>query len=134
MLLCSEALLDEQCGLVGDCCGKSKKRQITLLSLNDWQAACVSLGIKLPWQARRANLLIDQLPLYQSTGARIQLGEAVLEITGETDPCERMEEAHPGLLQALQPRWRGGVTCKILQGGIIRLDMTVEMLAGSGVT
>ena len=35
-----------------------------------------------------------------------------LEVTGETDPCERMEEIQPGLFQALAPGWRGGVTCR----------------------
>lgn len=129
MLLCSEALLDPQSGLVGDCCGKPGKRQVTLMNLSDWQTTCAELGTDLSWHLRRANLLVDHLPLYHSTGKRLQLGNALLEVTGETDPCERMEEAHAGLFQALLPEWRGGVTCKILQGGDIRLEMTVEILA-----
>lgn len=127
MLLCEQALLDTENGLIGDCCGKPGKRQITLLSLKDWQAACATLGLELTWQTRRANLLVDQLPLYQSTGSKIQLGEALLEITGETDPCERMEQAQTGLFQALLPEWRGGVTCRVLRGGAIHLGMTVEL-------
>jgi MOSC domain-containing protein YiiM len=31
----------------------------------------------------------------------------------------RMEEAYPGLLKALYPEWRGGVTCRVLSGGAI---------------
>jgi len=127
MLLCSDALLDPESGLVGDCCGKPGKRQITLMSLSDWQAACNALGIELPWHTRRANLLVDHLPLAHSRGARIQLGDAVLEITGETDPCERMEQAQDGLYQALLPDWRGGVTCRVLKGGPLRVGMTVTL-------
>lgn len=125
MCLHEEAVLDPQQGLHGDCRGKPGKRQLTLMSLSDWQVACDELGVTLPWQTRRANLLVDQLPLYQATGRRIRLGEALLEITGETDPCERMEQAQAGLFQALLPDWRGGVTCRVLNGGVIRVGMAV---------
>ncbi len=127
MLLCSEALLDTQSGLVGDCCGQSGKRQVTLMNLSDWQAACAELGVELPWHTRRANLLVDHLPLQQSIGSRIRLGEALLEVTGETDPCERMEQTYAGLFQALLNDWRGGVTCRVIAGGAIRSGMTVTL-------
>jgi MOSC domain-containing protein YiiM len=127
MLLCEQALIEPEYGLVGDCCGKPGKRQITLLNFDDWQAACADLGVELPWQTRRANLLVDHLPLDQSTGSRILLGEVVLEITGETDPCERMEQAHAGLFQALISNWRGGVTCRVITGGAIHTGMSVTL-------
>jgi MOSC domain-containing protein YiiM len=126
--LLDEAMLDLQAGVIGDWRGKPGKRQVTLMSLADWQAACDELGVALPWQTRRANLLVDELPLAHSTGARIVLGEAVLEVTGETDPCERMEEAQTGLFQALAPQWRGGVTCRVIAGGVIRVGMEVELI------
>ncbi len=122
-----EAMLSIHSGVVGDWRGKPGKRQVTLMNLADWQAVCAELGVELPWQTRRANLLVDALPLQQSVGSRILLGEAVLEVTGETDPCERMEEAHPGLFQALLPQWRGGVTCQVIANGIIRVGMEVEL-------
>ena len=122
-----EAMLNIHSGLVGDCLGKPGPRQVTLMSLTDWQAACDELGVVLPWLTRRANLLVDMLPLYQSSGSRIILGEAVLEVTGETDPCERMEQAHPGLFQALLPQWRGGVTCRVIANGVIRVGTEVAL-------
>ncbi len=126
-----EAMLSIHSGVVGDWRGKPGKRQVTVMSLADWQAACGELGLELPWQTRRANLLVDALPLHQSAGAHIVLGEAVLEVTGETDPCERMEEAQPGLFQALLPQWRGGVTCRVIANGVIRVGMAVEFIPPS---
>lgn len=123
-----EAMINLHSGVTGDWRGKPGPRQVTLMSLSDWQATCRELGVELPWEMRRANLLVDHLPLYLSTGSRIVLGEAILEITGETDPCERMEEAQSGLFQALVPQWRGGVTCRVIANGVIRVGMEVSLL------
>lgn len=117
-------------GVVGDCRGQPGPRQVTLLSQTAWQAACTELGVDLPWETRRANLLVDDLPLHQSIGAHIVLGNAVLEITGETDPCTRMEAVHPGLRDALNRNWRGGVCCRVLQGGPLILGMPVRLVPG----
>lgn len=123
-----EAQLSIHNGVVGDWRGKPGKRQVTLMSLTDWQAACADIGVELPWQTRRANLLVDTLALHHTTGSRIVLGDAVLEVTGETDPCERMEEARAGLFQALAREWRGGVTCRVVANGVIRVGMEVKLI------
>lgn len=119
--------LSPEHGLQGDHRGKPSKRQVTLMSLQDWHAACSDIGVELPWLTRRANLLVDHLPLAHTTGAHIRLGEALLEVTGETDPCQRMEQAHAGLFTALQPAWRGGVTCRVLQAGTLSTGMSVTL-------
>ena len=67
------------------------------------------------------------LPLIQSTGPRILIGDAVLEITGETDPCSRMEKAQQGLFAPLSRDWRGGVCGRVVQGGVLALGMDVEL-------
>ncbi len=131
VITCERAQITEEAGLLPDHRGKPGKRQITVMSLTAWQAACDELGVALPWYERRANLLVDELPLYQSTGRQIRIGEVLLEITGETDPCARMDEVQPGLFAALQPHWRGGVNCRVLHGGIITTDTAVELLASS---
>ncbi len=128
MSLHEEAMITTHAGVVGDWRGKPGKRQVTLMSLADWQAACGELGTALPWETRRANLLVDSMSLYRSTGSRIVLGEAVLEVTGETDPCERMEAACPGLFQALASAWRGGVTCRVIADGVVRVGMEVTQI------
>jgi MOSC domain-containing protein YiiM len=129
MQLVETGELSLQAGLVGDSRGKPGPRQVTLLSLAAWHAACNEIGVILPWTERRANLLVGDLPLAQSAGSRIVIGDAVLEISGETDPCERMTAVHPGLFNALATDWRGGVCCRVLRGGTITLGMGVELIS-----
>ncbi len=124
-----EAQLSCERGVEGDCRGKPGPRQVTILSLADWQAACGELGIERHWTDRRANLLVDALSLEQTTGQHIQIGDALLEITGETDPCHRMEALHPGLFNALAKGWRGGVTCRVVRGGALLPNSEVTLLS-----
>jgi MOSC domain-containing protein YiiM len=129
MHLLSATELSVALGVVGDSRGMPGPRQVTLLSHAAWRAACDELGVHLPWTARRANLLVDDLALFQSSGSRILIGDAVLEITGETDPCSRMEAEQQGLYAALKRDWRGGVCCRVLQGG--RLTLGTDVLPGT---
>lgn len=121
-----ELTLDK--GLLGDWRGKQKKRQVTLMTQAAWDIACEQLGTPLLWTERRANLLVDDLPLFETTGARLYVGDAVLEVTCETDPCERMDQVQPGLFAALRPEWRGGVCCRVVQPGAIQVGMEVKLV------
>ncbi|MEN8170844.1 MAG: MOSC domain-containing protein [Pseudomonadota bacterium] len=123
----SEALLSCERGVEGDSRGKPGPRQVTVLSLAAWQAAGKELGIDFHWSQRRANLLVDMLDLEQSSGAHIHIGDAILEVTGETDPCRRMEALHTGLFDALAKEWRGGVTCRVVKGGVLTVGETVML-------
>ena len=113
-------------GVADDLRGRPGRRQVTVLSLEAWQAACAAAGRPdLPWTARRANLLVTGIDLAAvnqaaaagADGAVLRIGAVELEVTGETAPCERMEEACPGLLAALAVGGRGGVTCRVRRGG-----------------
>ncbi|MDH5473673.1 MAG: hypothetical protein OEY87_06620 [Gammaproteobacteria bacterium] len=127
MKLFDHAVLTVDSGVAGDSRGKPGPRQVTVLSLSAWNEACQELGVDLEWVNRRANLLVNDLPLYQSKGCYISLGNALLEITGETDPCARMEKVHHGLFNALAKNWRGGVTCRVLRGDNLIKGMPVVL-------
>lgn len=99
--------------------GNPYKRQVSLLEAGDWAAARDEVGHDLPWQERRANLLVDGLDLPQRAGVLIRVGTALLETTVETDPCERMDALAEGLRAALTPDWRGGVCAKVVEEGVI---------------
>jgi MOSC domain-containing protein YiiM len=115
----SIAEISEEHGVASDSRGKIRGRQVTLLAAEDWDAACAALGTELPWTCRRANLLVEGITLKESTGSTILLGDVMLMVTGETDPCSRMDETEQGLRTALAPDWRGGVCCRVIRGGTI---------------
>jgi MOSC domain-containing protein YiiM len=121
-------------GLEGDVKGaKFPRRQITILAEEDWLAAIGELtdlagAVPLPWTARRANLLVRGVELPRAKGSLIAVGAVELEVTGQTVPCARMDEAHAGLRRALHPAWRGGVTCRVTKSGDIRVGDPVHVL------
>ena len=117
-------------GLDGDFRGRSVNRQVTVLAQEDWREACSELGVDLPWTTRRANLLIEGVSLFDTAGANLHIGSAILEITGETEPCARMEECHEGLRDALTPHWRGGVCCRVVAGGFLNVGASVDLEGG----
>ncbi len=114
-------------GVAMDFRGKPSPRQVTVLSQESWLAACDTLNTQLPWTTRRANLLVKGLELKNSQGRTLIIGAVKLLITQETDPCERMNEALPGLYHALASDWRGGVCCRVLHEGRIQLGDDVEI-------
>lgn len=114
-------------GVENDFRGKPSRRQVTLMSLKAWQAANEILNKDLPWTTRRANLLVDELELENTTGQTITIGAVELLITQETDPCERMQEAAEGLFDALKDHWRGGVCCRVISEGLITLGDDVVL-------
>ncbi|WP_283627107.1 MOSC domain-containing protein [Shewanella baltica] len=116
-------------GVEKDVFGRPGKRQVTVLSKLQWQQACHSIEADLPWTTRRANLLVDDLVFSSAdVGKHLQIGELRLEITGETDPCKKMEIAHAGLEAALTPDWRGGVTCRVLNDAMIHLGDEITLV------
>lgn len=119
-------------GIAGDCRGRPGRRQVTVLAAGPWLEACALAGAELPWLARRANVFLDGVDLRRCTGAILRLGDQVeLLVTGELDPCARMDEAAPGLKLALADDWRGGVTCRVRRGGLLVVGAPALLLAGT---
>src|SRR5688572_196979 len=91
------SVIHASAGVQGDFGRRRGRAQITVLSEEAWRAACDEVGADLVWTMRRANLLIAGIPLQPLAGSRLVIGAVVLEVTGETDPCHRMDEAQTGL-------------------------------------
>ena len=129
-------LVTTAAGLEGDYRGaKFPNRRVTVLSREGWEAALADLAARtgaapppLPWTTRRANLLVEGVALPKAPGGIVRIGPVVLEITYPTQPCARMEEAHAGLLKALHPDWRGGITTRVKEGGRLKIGDDVEVL------
>jgi MOSC domain-containing protein YiiM len=56
----------------------------------------------------------------------LRLGDTRIRIAGEVKPCERMEEAVPGLRALMYPEWKGGAFGQILDGGAVSVGDAVE--------
>lgn len=115
-------------GVAEDSRGKFRNhRQVTVISSEVWNKVCTEMNKSMPWTTRRANLLVEGIDLEKTTGNRLHFGSCVLEITGELEPCNRMDHQYMGLTNALKDDWRGGVTCKIIQEGKIALGDKVSL-------
>ncbi len=114
-------------GVVSDSRGAPGPRQVTVLETGGWLAACQELGRDVPWTVRRANLLVSGVKLAGTTGQKLRVGDVELKITGETEPCHRMEEQVAGLFQALVPDWRAGVCCEVIRGGVLEPGLPVTL-------
>ncbi len=125
--LCDSEIL-EDAGVAGDFGRRPGRSQVTIVSAEKWAGACAELGVDIPWPARRANLCVAGVDLEPIPGRQLSVGAAVLEITGETDPCYRMDQARAGLQAALRPDARGGVRCRVVRGGRIKIGDAVTLL------
>ena len=114
-------------GLDGDARGGKRLRQVSILFEDDWNDAVAATdGASMPWVERRANLHVRGMRSPQEVGGVFQIGDVRLEVAEETEPCELMESKRPGLQEAMMPDWRGGVCCRVISGGAIRLGDAVS--------
>ena len=101
------------------------RRQVTLLEREVWDALTGELGSEAGPEARRANVLVSGINLRGSRGRMLRLGQTRVRVAGEVKPCERMEEAVPGLRSLMFPDWRGGAFAEIIEGGAVAVGDTV---------
>ena len=106
---------------------RSRRRQITIISSDTWDALMKELDADIPPASRRANLMVSGIDLENTRGHVLRVGGVRLAIGGETTPCERMDEAFPGLRAAMRPHWGGGVFAQVLDDGLITVGDAVTL-------
>ncbi|MFP6763287.1 MAG: MOSC domain-containing protein, partial [Planctomycetaceae bacterium] len=75
----------------------------------------------------RRNIVVSGISLLALKDQQFRIGEAVLEGTGPAAPCSRMEEnLGPGGYNAM--RGHGGITARVIAGGVLSVGTSVEMV------
>lgn len=123
---CVEAIRDR--GLAGD--HRVDKtpgsgRQVTLISREFIQQTAHFLGSEEPHPALlRRNLVVSGINLHALRHQRFTIGNVMLEAGALCHPCSRMESAlGKGGVAAMLGH--GGLCCKIIRGGELRVGDTV---------
>lgn len=112
-------------GIAGNA-NQGGRRQVTIIERELWERAIAEIGSDAAPTTRRANLMVSGLPLAGTRGKTLEIGDCRIRIYGETKPCWQMEEAVPGLQEALQPEWRAGAFGEVLVGGEIRVGDAIR--------
>lgn len=124
----AEVELDAGLGLRGNA-NRGGKRQVTILEREAWERHMAATGGSLDPAVRRANLLVAGCDLSHARGKVLHVGNCRILIHGETRPCERMDEALPGLRDVMGVPWGGGAFGEVLDGGTIRVGDAVVIKA-----
>ncbi|MDH0097390.1 MOSC domain-containing protein [Ectopseudomonas hydrolytica] len=119
-----------EAGLTGDHSrpGPRNARQVTLIQWEHLAVVAALLGRDAPLHPDelRRNIAVAGINLFSLKGRRFRIGQALLETTGWCQPCARLEERlGPGTFQAM--RGHGGITARVIEGGIIRLHDAVQV-------
>jgi MOSC domain-containing protein YiiM len=124
------AALKANRGLVGNA-NQGGKRQVTIIEKEVWESLMRELPADLNPSTRRANLMVSGIDLADSRMRILQIGPCRIRIYGETRPCERMDEARPGLRELMSRSWAGGAFGEVLDDGEIAVGDPIHWLEES---
>jgi len=96
-------------------------RQVTLIQAEHLAVLASLLGLdNIAPEFTRRNIVVRNINLLSLKGKQFQVGQALLEYSGECHPCSRMEKnLGPGAYNAM--RGHGGITAKVVRGGNIKV-------------
>lgn len=127
-----EAVITVENGIEGDHYrGKSRERQVTLIQAEHLATVANILQKPIDPSMTRRNLVISGINILSLQNGQFSIGdEVILETTGLCHPCSRMEEnLGTGGYNAM--RGHGGITARVVKGGVIRKGDLVKYLRRS---
>ena len=112
-------------GLVGDVSFGRSKRQVLLIEKETLDEFGLAPG-EVRENVTVSGVTLSGLP----AGSLLQLGEALLEVTGDCHPCQFLEDVRPGLQNDMDGR--RGILARILEGGTIRVGDVISIVESGG--
>ncbi|MDL5159263.1 MOSC domain-containing protein [Actinomycetospora termitidis] len=107
-------------GVVGDRYFGTRHRHVSVQSLEELAEAAERRGGPVPAGATRRTLTLDSGRVPTTPGARLVIGDVVLEVVRKAAPCRVMETAvGPGAARAMHER--GGAICRVLTSGVVEV-------------
>lgn len=104
------------------------ERGITFISNEQWSEVQRELNEpELPWHTRRANVLVEGLVMKNLIGKTVTVGDVVVDIKQETEPCGLMDQLYNGLRKTLEPDCRAGVHGQVVRGGSFGVGDTITV-------
>ncbi|GGF32652.1 sulfurase [Marmoricola endophyticus] len=117
-------------GIVGDRYHGSRHRHLTVQARDELDAAAVVLGGPVDDAATRRNVTVATGPLPSEPGDRLRIGPVELEVVRVAAPCRVMEETL-GVGGRASLRRRGGVVCRVLTSGRVRIGDEFHVVSRS---
>ena len=113
-------------GIVGDRYHGTKHRHVTVQSQDALDEASAHHGSTVEPGLTRRNVTVSDGVVPRDPGARIRIGEVLLEVVRVAAPCKLLDDTiGPGAQEAL--RRRAGSVCRVLEGGTVRTGDRVEL-------
>ena len=114
-------------GLPGDRYENSRHRHVTIQSQTGLDQAAAALGAPIRPSATRRNITISSGSVPDKPGQRMRIGTVQFEVVRIAAPCKLLDDAiGDGARSAL--RRRAGSVFRVLSGGTIRLQDSVDLL------
>jgi MOSC domain-containing protein YiiM len=122
----AEARLVANFGLEGDRHAGRPLRQVSLLNA-ETVSELAERGMPVEPGVLGENITVEGVPVMQlPDGARLRIGDAELEITGDRPSCREMLEVHRDALKAM--RGRAGKMARVVRGGTVRPGDPIELI------
>lgn len=129
MMVYASAKVSIEKGIGDDYRGTNNNdRQVSIISIEDWNKVCKELNRNLHWTKREANLIVEGVDFVDSIGNIVKIGEVFFEVTGQLKAGNKMEKVTPKLKELLNSNPWSAVTCKVISNGVINEGDVITLM------